>query len=421
MAHRIWAGGAPAVAHVATATFGTYDVTTTRTITIGSFGIGAADSGGTLTTALTALAVLLNASTHPYFSKITWTSSATQIIGTADTAGIPFVFIASVAGGTGTVSSTYAVSTLYEGPNDWNTPENWSGAAVPVNSDDVTIPKGTLSILWGLDQDAVTLASLTTNPGQPRIGLPYTSFITSVAASTSVETVSDIVEYRQDSLKVKVNGLAELWRPVGPDVQAGNGRCKIDFSTQAVQVRVWGTGRTKADGGLPATRLLATSSTTDIYVHSAEGGLGIAVGKPGETSTIGDLVVTAPSAASKVFVGTGVTLTNYEQTGGENTVNGLAATLTSMKCHGGFLLVNGDFTITTLTVRGGEVEDNHIKTAGSAVTTANLYGGLVDTRQSQEPRTWTTVNLYPGGALDGDESILTITTLNEKERYSLRA
>lgn len=404
-----WLGTADSVAQVATTTFATYDVTTTRIVTIGGVAVSAADSGGTLTAALTAFAVVLNASTNPYFAAITWTSNATQIIGTADTAGCPFVFAGSVSGGTGTCSNAYTVSTASAGPNHWDTATNWSGGAVPVNSDIVIIANNSVAICWGLAQTAVTLTSLRIDGSYTgRIGLRYTAFATAADGATYSATTKK--EYRDTYLAIKTP-LLDIGEDFEPGSPSGSGRIKIDLSTTAAQVTIHGTASSSSDTGRAAVRLLANSSTTDIYVRYAPGGVGIAADVPSETSTIGDVNVSEDGTTSEVYTSAGVTLTNWIQRGGTNIMDA-AATVTAVTVDGGALTLEGDYTITTLTVNDGDVVDNHIKTSGNSVTTAALNGGEVDWAQSLEVRTVATVNMDVGATFRRN-SALVITTLNE--------
>ena len=144
--------GGAARAQTAHATFGTYDAATTRSITIAvptradgttAVTVAANDSGGTLTAALAALAVLLNASTDPAFAAITWTSSATQIIATNDLNGFPMVFSASVSGGTGTLAADYAVDTSSAGPGDVVAATAAPGEFIPCSDASEVFVKGT--------------------------------------------------------------------------------------------------------------------------------------------------------------------------------------------------------------------------------------------------------------------------------------
>ena len=77
------------------------------------------------------------------------------------------------------------------------------------------------------------------------------------------------------------------------------------------------------------------------------------------------------------------------------------------------LATEGDYTVTMLTVNGGTVNCNHIKSGGNAVTTANVNGGTLDGTQSGEARTWATVNLSAGGMIKADADAVTITTLDQ--------
>lgn len=416
MATRYWIGGqATAVAQVANATFGTYDVTTTRSITINGVTISAADSGGTLTAALDALKVLLNASTHPYFSTITWTSDATKIYGTGDTAGVPFVFLAAVSGGTGTCSNTFTISTAAAGPHNFQSAANWSDQTVPVSNDRVVFANGAVDCLWGLANSSVALDAMDIQQsytGKIGLGLYF-------ATSEDGETVSTTYpEYRQAYLAVEVtqaDGLCEIGKVVGPGTPAGSRRIKLDLGSNPATVHIHGTASNSADSGYPAVRILANDVLTEIHVHKAPGGVGIAAEKDSETSVVALVKVNATANTTKVTVGAGVTLTSYTQTGGNNVLRA-AATVTTVTASGGLLKIEGDFTITTLNASGATITDNHYKTGGNAITTANISGGLVDTTQSTTPRTWNQTNISKsggrGGSLKRDPAILTLTTLS---------
>jgi hypothetical protein len=405
MSTRIWQGGAAAVAQVANATFGTYDVATTRTITIGGVGVGAVDSGGTLTAALTALAVVLNASTHPYFAAITWSSNATQIIGTADVAGVPFVFLASVSGGTGSVSNTYTVATASAGPNDWSTAGNWSGQTLPVDADTVIFKESSVSVAWGLDQSTI-------NPALLRIDQTYTGLIglrrdqfARAIDGTNLDT--SVVEYRSQYLSIGPT-IAELGQNFTSQASSGSGRLKLNFGTDACTCIVYNTASNPSDQGQTAVQILADDNATDVFVRLAPGGVGVAIG-PGEVSTVRLISVSDTTTASKVYAGPGVTLTTWAQKGGVNLMSP-AATVTTTTVEGGTLTVEGSQVLTTVNVFGGTLNSNTTGTIG----TLNLDGtsAVVDFQQSNQPRTVTTTNLKRG-TFKADGSVLTTTTLND--------
>ena len=406
MATKYWLGRATTTAQVATSTFGVYDVATTRSITIGSVSLSAADSGGTLTTAMTALAVVLNASTHPYFSTITWTSNATQIIGTADTAGVQFVFAGSVSGGTGTLVDAFTVSTTNTGPNDWRSVDNGSDDAIPANGDTVIFKDSDINVCWGLAQSAVALADFQIEKSYTgKIGLPREQFATSASGET---LNTSYTEYRDTYLAIATS-LLSLGKNVSPGDPVGSGRIKIDLGSTACTAVVFDTARTPTETGLPAVRLKANSATTDIFVRSAAGGVGIAVDVPGETTTIRKVAISDESSTSRVFTGTGVTITTWEQYGGDNILQA-AATVTTVDVIGGALLTEGSAATTTMNAKGGTITSNSTGT----ITTLNMDSGVVDFLQSKQARTVTTVSWTTSrGTLKADGAVLTATTLND--------
>jgi hypothetical protein len=405
MSTRYWIGGATAVAQVAKTVWGTYDVATTRTVTIGGVGISAADSGGTLTAALAALTTLLNASTHPYFAAITWTSNATEIIGTADTAGVPFTHIGSVSGGTGTASTPYTVTTACAGPSDWSTAANWSGLTVPVAADTVIIQSGP-SIAYGLDQQAVDLDLLIiaqTYTG--KIGLRSDAFATSNDGATVNTTYR---EYRTTYLDIESDRV-EVGEHYGPGTPTGSARLKLDLGVHLTALTIHNTCRTPSETGLPAVRILIENTSSKVYVRQAPGGFGIAVDVPGEVSTVDTVSIGDAPGDTRVFIGRGVTLEYLDQRGGTNTLDG-AATVTAIVVDGGVLSIEAAQTVTALTVTGGVVYPNNVPAAGDAITTLTLQGGEVKATQSTKARTWASlVWTYQKARLEHDDDVVTIT------------
>ena len=414
MATLYWKGGGTAVAQVATATFATYDVATTRTITIGGLSISAADSGGTLTAALTALAVLLNASTHPYFSTITWSSNATQIIGTADTAGVAFIFAGSVSGGTGTLSNAFTISTANAGPNDWNTLANWSTGALPVDGDTIIFKDNDISVASGLDQNGIQPALLRIDQTYTgTIGLRRDQF---AQDADGTNLAAGYEEYRDQYLKI-MPVLCEIGQSFAANDANGSGRLKLNFHTDPCTCTIFNTASNPTDAGQTAVQILCNDVATDVFVRLAPGGVGVAIG-PGETSTLRTISISDITTASKVYAGPGTTLTTWTQKGGVNLMSP-AATVTTVTVEGGTLTVEGTQVMTTLNCYGGSTFSNTTGTIG----TANVDGSaaVLDFLQSNQARTVTTLNLKKG-TLNADGSVLTITTLADpSNKYSLVA
>lgn len=412
MAEKYWIGGAAAVAQVSTGSIDSVDGTPSNndfTVTIGGQTVTVTGDTDVATTAA-ALVSALNNATHPYFSGITWTNpSGGDITGTADTAGVPFEAALSVSGaGTGSVTD-FSDDTASEGPSDWSTAANWSDGAVPAASDDVTISNSSDNISYGLDQNAVDLSSLTIDQTYTgKLGLPYNELTTSADGET---TDSGAPEYRQSYLKIGYDTCA-LGRNIGTGSPAGSRRLKIECDKAgASTTTVYNTAANPFELGSTAVRLLLSNAGHDVFVRSARGGVGIGLGEPDETVTMGDLNITSTESTTRVITGAGVTLSNWYQRGGTNVIQA-AATVAGVTVEGGELSTEGDYTITTLEVTGGSVFANHIKTSGDAITTANLKGGTLSALRSNESRTWATVN-PDGGTLAADADVLTISTLNQ--------
>jgi len=417
MATLYWRGDATAVAQVHTASIDSVDATpadNTFTVTIGGVAISAVGDTNVATTA-TNLRASLNASTHIYFSSITWSGSTGDIIGTADTAGVPFVAALTETGvGSGAVTD-FASTTASAGPNDWSTGDNWetvgSGqGTAPVSTDTVIIENSAQEIAYGLDQNAIALGFLRIDQSYTgKVGLNRTVFATSVDGAT---TDSTALEYREHYLKIG-SEFVDLGQQFGPGTATGSTRIKINNVDAAASTTTIHNTATTGDGIYPAVRLLNTNSSSTLLIRKAPGGVGVAIDEPGETTTFSAITVSDETSAARLFTGDGLTLTTYTQNGGSNSLRSVVdGTITTITVNGGTLLTNGDFTVTTLNVNDGTVNANHERIGGNAVTTANLNAGTANVRGSSTARTWATVNLGVDCQFSGDSN-LTVTTLNE--------
>jgi hypothetical protein len=421
MATLYFKGDATAVAQVDTIQITAFDAATTYSVDIGGVVVSVIGNTSVNQTATDLHAALTGASAEAntiYFDEgvtITWTVATDTVTATAFVPGVPFEITASVTGGTGTLSHT-AEATASAGPHDWGTGDNWlntgTGAfgTAPVSGDDVVIENTSVNIVYGLDQNAVALDSLTIDQSYTgKIGLERLVFATSVDGDTTDGTK---VEYREHYLKIGAEFL-DIGRILGPGTQTGSSLLKINNVDAAASTQTIHNTATTGAGVQPAVRLLNTHASSNLLIRSAPGGVGIAIDEPGETTTYASIKVSDESQASRVFTGSGLTLTTWEQNGGNNSLRVVDdGTLTTLNMRGGVLSTNGDFTITTLNMVDGTLTANHERIGGVAVTTANLDGGLVDLRNSSTARTWTTVNLGVDGSMSADTN-LTITTLNE--------
>ena len=197
----------------------------------------------------------------------------------------------------------------------------------------------------------------------------------------------------------------------GAEAPLGSGRINLNLLTPATVVDVQFCSSAAAQPGFPSVDILADNSSTDIFIRDTALNVGIAKTLPKSTASV-NLI---SNDGGKVYVGDGVTMVKFAQAGAAASEIMSAATIPKVEAFGtGTLVTEGDYTITTLDIDGPTVYSNHIKTAGSAITTANLDGGQLIGTQSGRARTWDAVNYRGGVTLSYDDEVVTITSLNKK-------
>ncbi len=406
MATKYWVGNAAAVAQVDSGSIDSVDATpanNTFTVTIGTQTVAVAGDTNVATTAANLLTAL-QASTHPYFTAITWTNpSGGTITGTAATAGVPFTAALTVSGGgTGTVTD-FANSTASAGPSHFDTALNWAGGVAPVGNDDIVFENSSINVCWGLttglDFDSITVKKTFTG----EIGLPSNVFTTTADGDTNVATAP---EYRETYL-VAGGDVISIGFDSGIGSPAGSSRIKINNDQSAASTcTVHGTS-TSSDTNRPAFMYLANHANADLFVRDAPGGVGIGIDAPGETATLGDINILADDTTTEIQIGDGVTFTNLFHNGGVTFVEA-AATVTKIEINGGEVTTEGAFAVTTIEVNGGTLNSNSTGT----ITNANVKGGLLNMLDSNELRTVTTLS-QDGGSFALDDAVVTVSNVNE--------
>lgn len=400
-----WTGNADAITQISTITITGFDASTVYKVTIGQFTVQVTGITSANATA-SALKNALAASTHPYFKYITWTVATNVVTGTAQVGGLPHTISVSVTG-VGTIAG--ATPTVATGPNFWDNAANWDGGVIPANTDDVIFADNSVPVLFGINQSGVTLNSLRIYQSYTgRIGLDSSRLTISANGGSYDETVN---EYRANIyLLINVTNvyIGENLTSVLP---AGAGRIMLDVGTAtASTIEVFNSASSGFDKNKPAIRIKANNAATKLYVRSAPTGVGIAIDKASETTTIGTVTISDTSSTSKVFIGKGTTITTYTQEGGDNLLQA-AATVTTVIINGGTLQTEGNFTITTCTQNGGTFYQNHIKTAANCITTFNLNKGVCITLENNIVRTYGTLALRKDVSLDFNPNVVSWTTL----------
>lgn len=397
MATRRWCGGAVPKAQVNTFAFaGTWEADDLIRVTIGTktydFVAGSTTTAAVVSNLVTAWNNL-DSGDYPEFAEITASASTTTLTLTGDEAGKPFTATLTpleANGGTadsqtvegGTSATTGTASTACTGPNYWNVAANWLENSVPVTGDDVTIDQGP-SILYGLDQNAVTLATLTVGTGFPstsEIGLP--------SQTNPSNPSSGYPEYRDQRLKIGATVVS---------VETGSPRVRLDLSPASTTVTVRNTGQPQT-GDEDALDL---KLTTTANLHVLKGNVGVN-NRPGDTGTVADLNVsyrTSQSSDSRVRCGAGCTTTNLDMSGGDVLLQNGAATVVK---NGGTLTLQAG-AVTTLTNRAGDVYHD----GAGTITTLNNLGRFV--RRGFRSGTVTNANLYARSSTDDRNGTITWT------------
>lgn len=372
-----WRGDGVAVAQVTTiAITGVWATSDTATITInGKDVVFTVAAAVTIADIVAGVVAAFNASTIPEFTEITASGAASPITLTADTAGVPFVVTRSeTTAGTGALG-TVTEATASEGPNDWSTAENWSSDTVPVNSDAVVIPSGSVSIKYGLAQSAVTLASLT-------IDHAYTGEI----GLRNINASGAYDEYRDKYLQIGATAVT-----IGNGTGSGSQMMKLDFGSVQSAVSIKNTSTAGVESNPPIT-IIGTHASNALYVTKGFVGVAYESGQVATFATVSSSYFTNKTTDIKLRLGTGCTLTNIVQDGGDLEVNSATTTIQS---DGGIIRVNAGVH-TSIVLNGGVAKYNSTGT----ITTAKISDlSSIDFSEDQQACTVTNCEMYNGSTL----------------------
>jgi hypothetical protein len=410
MALTRWIGRAAPIAKVLTGTVGgTWATADTISFKIGGITItGTVGSTSSLTAIVdlitslwngtspddTTSSINIDATAISPFSEITATSSTNDVILTADTSGNDFedpVVVVTSASGTFSAWTTTAAN---QGPNDWNSAENWDTGSVPVGGDDIVFDHGNVNVKYCLDQSslgsAVTLRIEQGYTGQ--IGLPQ----------TNADSSPNYFEYRDTYLKLPISTLT-----VGVGTGTGSGRMKLDCDGENITANIYNTGTT-VEIGEPSLILKNTGSTSTVKLYKGDVGFCL---RDGETGTIKTLMIgyTESILGDVTFrAGPDATLSGgsftMEISGG---ISSIESATTSITITNGEINLLGSGTHASLNMDGGTVNyrSSGTLTQGYVGADANL-----DCSKDMTPRTFTNLTLYENSSFI--DSFKTVTYTN---------
>ncbi len=375
-----WLSRAAARAQVSTIQVTAYHVGTTYTLTCNGKSVSTIAAGSVNATA-TALALAWNNSTITEMTEVTALAATDTITFSGDTAGATFTITKSVSGGTGTLGSVTEV-TAATGPNNWNDANNWDGGAVPITGDDVNADLSLGSIKTGLDQSAVTLATLyifsSVANQQTIIGLPK-------------QNVSGYTEYRDDYLKISATAHR---------IDTDSTQIKINFGSVATAGEVRRTGQSQ--NGIPSVLLKGTNVSNAF--EAVEGSLGL--GFYDNESVAGATLKVDARATG--YVGPSASIAAVTNCGQQLDFRGTCAT--AMTCNGGQVIRRGTTSTTTLTAEGGTIDD---RSSGGAtnVVLGGRAAGVLNCENDLSARTYGTVTYKKGGELFDPNNVATQTAI----------
>lgn len=369
----IWRGDAPAVAQVDKVTPGGTIGTETFTLTMNGKSVTyTANGSDTVATVCDALVAAWNASTVAEHEEVTASDSTTYVTFTADTEGKPFT-LTSIASGSAT--NVRAAVTACSGPNFWSIAANWDTAAVPVDTDDVILQDSDVSVLYGLDQSAVALTSLTIAASfTGDIGLPV------------YDDDGDYYQYRETYLEI-----GSTTTTIGSGPGSGMKRGKLNLGTGGSStLNIHGSG-SPADDGLEAILIVIGGASNVLNYTAGSVGVAVEAGQTGRVDTVRQGYEESRSSDTRLRFGAGVTLSSatITKSGGVLQTNSAVSSLTQT---GGDTETFGSGTITTLNIDGGAVYHN-----AATITTLNGgSGGKIDLSRDMRDKTITNCVLSSG-------------------------
>lgn len=269
------------------------------------------------------------------------------------------------------------------GPNHWDDPLNWSGGAVPVDGDAVSIDHSDISILYGLDQSSVALTSLTIGAAfTGKIGLPE------VNATNSAK----YVEYRQQYLKIE----APIVR-IGDGTGTGSNLIRLDIQgNTTVDVRQSGSSE---ETGLTAIQIIGSGNISGNIVKGSVG-FGLYQGETAGLTTLKVGYRDTPTGDAVVMLGPGATCTTLDMAGG---------TVAAAHAPGTITMTDGDLTIDDGSITSLAQQAGTIRYNGNDTITLAEVSGVLDFRQDVRAKTITTLKLYEGAEYHDPHGTVTWT------------
>jgi hypothetical protein len=390
----LWRGDATAVAQINTITFaGTWLTTETVTVAINGKTVVTITGSATIATLIATIQAALAASAIPEFKEITWTNTATTIVATAATPGIPFTILMTTNSASGTINastSTAGTATVVSsGPADASTLANYSTGILPVTGDSLFFTGNANPCMYGLSAlSGVTLAVLVKDMSHTGVwGLPYTN-------------PSGYIEYRQRYLQAPAT-VTTIGN--GP----GNGAGRINLDSGSVQTTLTVNGSASpTDSGYKTISWKGTNASNVVNLNKGSFAAAFFETEAATIATLNQGYQTNQAGDVDAFCGPGCTLTTINKTGGKLSVNSSFTTLNQGPGNAGTTRIVAG-TPGTLVVTGGTVV---YVTGGNYTAITTTDSGYVDFAQGTAAVTGTNTTCNPGqGGINDPGKRITFT------------
>lgn len=289
----------------------------------------------------------------PEFTEITATVSSSVVTLTANTAGIPFTLsVTESTAGDGT--ATEATATSATGSNFFSNADNWTGATVPVDNDDIVFDSGDVDCLYGLAPAIQPGSFKRLSSYTGKIGLPE-------------ENANGYREYRTTYLTFDDNSVTCIYT-----IEGANGRLKLDAGAGQSTFNVNGRGQ-REDSEVPEILIKGTNTSNILNIQRGDVGVAFYAGEDAALATLRVGFIDNRDSDAVVFCGSGMSqLTSIEKDGGQLTVN---STFNDITQRAGTTTVNGTSGVGgAQKIRGGNYVFN---TTGIAVGTITLSNDAV--------------------------------------------
>lgn len=327
-----------------------------------------------------------NTQNVPEFAEYAAVATATTVVFTARTAGIPGTISVSKSSTSGTF--TIANTVAGTGKNSFTNVDNWSDNAAPANGDTLIFDSGAVDCLYNLSTSLTTITLNVLEGYTGSIGLPEVHGSAAAFASAG----STYPEYRTKSLTL--DGATSILID-----NSRIRRCRVTTGTSAATVLVRNTGA-RFDGQTPVVLLAGAHASNVLDITRGDVGLAFYQGDAGTWPIVRMAFEVAKETDARLVVGAGATLTDVIKSGGTLLSSAEVPSLTHSPGCGPSTLLAGDTD--ELVLNGGVVNWNSPGTLGGTSIRVGFDGHLNFDQDARAKAIGSNIEIYGPNAKMSD-------------------